>query len=63
MTRDPRPAERRRVLAVCGLLLLAVGLVFGQTVRHQFVNLDDGEYVSENPHFSRGRPATGSSGP
>ena len=47
------------MLAVCGPLLLAVGLVFGQTVRHQFVNLDDGEYVSENPHFSRGATGDG----
>ncbi len=50
---------RREVLAVCGLLLLAVGLVFGQTVRHGFVNMDDGEYVSENPHVLRGLSASG----
>ena len=41
-----------RVLAVCGFLLLAVALVFGQTVRHEFVNYDDDEYVYENPHVS-----------
>ena len=35
------------VLAICGLLLLAIGLVFGQTVRHDFVNYDDPTYVYE----------------
>jgi hypothetical protein len=44
----------RRTLAVCGFLLLAVALVFGQTVRHEFVNFDDNGYVFENPHISRG---------
>ncbi len=44
---------------VCALLLLAVGLVFGQTVGHAFVNLDDGPYVFENPHVSRGLTARG----
>ena len=39
-------ADRVSWLAVCGLLLLAVGLVFGQTVRHEFVNFDDDRYVS-----------------
>ena len=29
------------LLAVCGLLLLAVGLAFGQTAGFDFVNLDD----------------------
>ncbi len=47
------------MLAVCGGLLLAVGLVFGQTVRHEFVNLDDGQYVSENPHVTRDISAEG----
>ena len=42
------------VLAVCGALLLAVGLVFGQTVRSGFVNFDDGFYVYENAHVLHG---------
>ena len=41
-------------LAVCGLLLLAVALVFGQTVRFEFVNFDDQHYVYENPHTQNG---------
>ncbi len=47
------------VLAVCGLLLLAVGLVFGQTIRHEFVNYDDDDYVYNNPQVSRGLGAEG----
>jgi protein O-mannosyl-transferase len=40
--------------AVCGFLLLVVALAFGQTVRHEFVNYDDGPYVYENPQVSGG---------
>ncbi len=43
----------RQVLAVGGFLLLAVALVFGQAVRHEFVNFDDDD-VFENPHVSQG---------
>ena len=52
----PEPGGRSGYLvpAVCGFLLLAVGLVFGQTVRHEFVNLDDHQYVYKNPHVLGG---------
>ena len=45
-----RPWISHRVcgLAVCGLLLLAVGLAFGQTVGFGFVNLDDDWGVYDN---------------
>ncbi len=36
------------VLAVCGFLLLAVALVFGQTAGYDFVNYDDAEGVYQN---------------
>ena len=39
------PRQRLLALAVCGFLLAAVALVFGQTLRHEFVNYDDEEYV------------------
>ncbi len=42
------------LLAVCGLLLLAVIAVFGQVVGHGFVNFDDGDYVVENRHVQEG---------
>ena len=50
------PAARRlyTVLAVCGLLVLAVAMVFGQTLRHPFVNYDDALYVSENHALAHG---------
>jgi tetratricopeptide (TPR) repeat protein len=35
-------------------LLLAVALVFGRTVRHDFVNFDDNLYVYDNPHVTAG---------
>ena len=47
----------RQVLAVCLFLLLAVWLVFGQTVNHKFINLDDDVCVSENPWVSDGLTA------
>ena len=46
-----------QALAICGFLLLAVALVFGQTVRHEFVNLDDDVCVSENPQITGGLTA------
>ncbi len=53
--------SRNRCLAltVCVFLLLAVGLVFGQAVRYEFVNYDDGLYVFENPALTRGMTAGG----
>ncbi|MCE5301985.1 MAG: tetratricopeptide repeat protein [Planctomycetaceae bacterium] len=40
--------------AICGGLTLAVVLIFGQTLRYEFVNYDDNKYVTENPHVSGG---------
>ncbi len=51
---SPFAGNRRAVLAVCGGLLLAVGLVFGQTVQYKFVNFDDDGYVTDNPHVQQG---------
>jgi tetratricopeptide (TPR) repeat protein len=45
--------------AVCGLLLLAVGLVFGQTVSYQFLNLDDDRCTYNNPHVTAGMTPAG----
>jgi Flp pilus assembly protein TadD len=41
------------------LLLLSVVLVFGQTVKHDFVNYDDGKYVFENRQVMKGLTAEG----
>jgi protein O-mannosyl-transferase len=45
--------------AVCGFLLLAVGLVFGQTVHHEFIGFDDQGFVYENPHVTPGLTLSG----
>ena len=41
-------------IGLCILLAALVWLVFGQTLRHQFVNFDDGTYVYKNPDVIRG---------
>ena len=53
--RSPDHRNRFTSLAVCGFLLLAVGLVFGQTIHHEFVNYDDHQYVYDNPHMVHGQ--------
>ena len=58
-TQDSPTENPYAVLAVCGFLLLAVFLVFGQTLRHDFVNYDDRLYVYENPQVARGLTAQG----
>ena len=53
---EPKPRANCDWVAaiVCGLLLLAVAVVFGQTVRHDFVNFDDNRYVYDNPQVTDG---------
>ena len=41
-------------LAVCALLTGLTWIVFGQTLRHGFVNYDDGIYLYENPIVRKG---------
>ena len=53
------PRNPYTVLVVCSLLLLAVALVFGQTLRFDFVNYDDNDYVYGNPHVAHGLTARG----
>ena len=48
------PWRRPATWIVAGLLAAGVFLVFGQTLRHEFVNYDDADYVYENPHVARG---------
>jgi hypothetical protein len=61
--RGGRPAGDRApvywVWAICGFLLLAVGLVFGQTVQHEFIGFDDQGFVYENPHVTAGLTLSG----
>jgi protein O-mannosyl-transferase len=47
------------VAAVCVFLFLAIVLVFGQTLRHEFVKYDDDVYVFDNPQVEQGLTARG----
>ena len=42
------------VVFTCGLLCIAVALVFGKTLSYDFVNFDDTYYVAENWHVQKG---------
>ncbi len=55
----PPSLPRHQMLAICGLLLLMMGLVFSQTVRYEFVNYDDDKYAFENPPVMHGLTAAG----
>lgn len=59
-TESPR-AKRERLLTavVCTLLAAIVFLVFGQSVRHEFINYDDPQYVYENPRITNGLTVDG----
>ena len=46
--------ERLIAFGVCLLLIVAVWLVFGQTLGHAFVNYDDDVYVYNNPRIASG---------
>ncbi len=47
-------AGRWRSVAIGILLLLGVWAVFGQTLRHEFINYDDDIYIYENPNITGG---------
>src|ERR1700730_9656788 len=42
------------VAGICVFLIVLTWLVFGQTLRHEFVNYDDPKYVYQNPEVTRG---------
>ena len=47
-------SDRWTVPGVCIFLAAIIWVVFGQTLRHEFVNFDDWVYVYENPEVARG---------
>ena len=49
-----KSAARRQVLGICFFLVVITWLVFGQTIRYDFVNYDDNEYVYANPEITSG---------
>jgi tetratricopeptide (TPR) repeat protein len=50
----PRAPSFGLLAGVCAFLVLVVAMVFGQTLRHDFVNFDDDAYVYESPHIIQG---------
>src|ERR1035437_7331944 len=50
----PDSNDQRTVLVVCILLAALVFAVFGQTLQHGFVNFDDEDYFTSNPHVLTG---------
>ncbi len=58
MPTAPAPASPRNdrliTIAVCIFLTAIIWIVFGQTLRHDFVNFDDDRYVYENTQVSSG---------
>ena len=50
---------RTEALAVCTALVLACLAIYGQTLRHDFVNFDDMLYVTDNPHVQAGLTPAG----
>src|SRR5437867_757213 len=48
------PPSRLAYFAVCGAIVVLIGIVFGQTLSHDFVNYDDKTYVYGNPLVSAG---------
>ncbi len=51
--------QRWRVAAACLVLAAITFAVFGQTLRHPFIDFDDDNYVYENPVVVRGLTLTG----
>jgi tetratricopeptide (TPR) repeat protein len=49
-----KSSARRQVLGVCFFLVAITWLVFGQTIRYDFVNYDDNDYVYANPAITSG---------
>jgi tetratricopeptide (TPR) repeat protein len=51
---DKMKNSRWRLFAICIGLVALTWAVFGQTLRHQFINYDDPLYVYDNPHVRAG---------
>ena len=51
---ETTPPSRLAYFAICGAIVVLIGIVFGQTLSHDFVNYDDKTYVYGNPLVSGG---------
>jgi tetratricopeptide (TPR) repeat protein len=54
MTQPPSPDNTRTRRIICVALVAVTLLVFGRTLRHEFVNYDDDQYFYTNPHVQSG---------
>jgi tetratricopeptide (TPR) repeat protein len=52
-------SRKLRVLLICAILILSTVAAFWQVHKHQFVSLDDFEYVVENNHVINGLSRSG----
>lgn len=52
--KDGCARERFKETAICVLLVAITFAVFGQTLRHPFIDLDDDDYVYANPMVAKG---------
>jgi Tfp pilus assembly protein PilF len=53
--RAPQPlVDDWRAKAVCVFLIVAVAIAFGRALAYGFANLDDGAFVSQEPHVKAG---------
>ncbi|MCA9037776.1 MAG: tetratricopeptide repeat protein [Planctomycetaceae bacterium] len=51
---DALQVRRHVGFVYCGIIIALTAVVYWQVRSHQFVNFDDGTYVSENPHVRSG---------
>src|SRR5437588_10800396 len=51
---ETTPPSRLAYFAICGAIVVLIGIVFGQTLSHDFVNYDDKTYVYGNSLVSEG---------
>ena len=56
---DTQRRERHLAWGICGVLLVAVAAIYGQTLGHALLWYDDYEYVFNNPHVTPGLTADG----
>src|SRR5271156_4462306 len=53
-SQQPSPKSAVRAAVLCLVLAAMTFAVFGQTLRHEFVNYDDDDYVYDDPVVARG---------
>jgi tetratricopeptide (TPR) repeat protein len=56
---DRGQTPRTKSLVICALLAAITLAVFGQTLRHDFISLDDADYVYDNPVVAQGLTSHG----